>query len=358
MKVLKRLFKWTLVPIVIVALGLFIVDKFYLSEEMNFNIKKVSNKQENKIHKINVPVDQEAKYIKISYRGKYAAYYKDNVIKIINTETKDEKTIDMSKSVDLPYYKWLPDRDILLIGEKCISDNKGYFLKFISYDAKRDESFELSDNNNNKVLIPLSDKSYDITDTSASTSTHIMYIKISNIFSSKIYRINIMSQLETIENITSKVGKISIVNREDKLIYEDRITGTINLKGYKNNYPIDTTGKLCLLSVDNEDTIYVGNKKDTKKDLNNPNKDIFVNEIWHKQLNSNSTWNKIALEKFINKKNIYISKNGNIYVDYKDKGLIKELKTGKETFYKGKFVGICDYGIVSLYEGKLVGSKF
>jgi hypothetical protein len=56
--------------------------------------------------------------------------------------------------------------------------------------------------------------------------------------------------------------------------------------------------------------------------------------------------------------NIYISFKGQIFIKDCSKSIIKELLTGKETYYSGKIIDMYDNGIISKKNNEVTKSIF
>ncbi len=92
------------------------MDKVYLSSAKTFKINKVEE-EDKKIKKtVSIDVPDYAENIKISYNGEYISYHTENKIVIINVSKKEEKYVEF-KNGTVNYTAWLPDRNILFIGE-------------------------------------------------------------------------------------------------------------------------------------------------------------------------------------------------------------------------------------------------
>ena len=128
MKGLKKIIVWTLVPVIVQLIGLFFVDKFYLSDETSFNTKKIDVTAKKEPNKINVKVPSDAKNVSISYNGDYVSYYENGTIKVIDTSNNKKKEINFEAGAKLSSYKWLTDREIMIIAEKYTDNNGSSYL--------------------------------------------------------------------------------------------------------------------------------------------------------------------------------------------------------------------------------------
>ncbi len=62
-------------------------------------------------------------------------------------------------------------------------------------------------------------------------------------------------------------------------------------------------------------------------------------------------WNKIPLEKNLEKNNIYIGKDGEIYVLEEEQKVVKDIKSGKEYKYEGEFLQMYSNGLATIISG-------
>jgi hypothetical protein len=349
MKGLKKIIVWTLIPVVVEMLGFFYIDNFYLKDQTTFTTNKVNVSSAKSNNKIDVTIPSDGKNIGVSYNGDYISYYQNGGIEVIDTTNNKKNEITVGDNIKISSYKWLPDRDIMLIAEKY---NNGYGTSYIqleSYNAKKNEKTVLSDQNNKQLKILLPDNKYDVLDMTLSTATNVTYIKIGkNGVRSKLYRINVMVQMENVNYFFGKLGKIVATNKEDKLVYEDLTNNRIRVVGLKDPIATGENAMHYLLNTDNEDQIYIGNGENGK-----------VNKIFVASLKKpRKDWNVITLKKAVNRDDIYITRFGKIYVNDSLKGTVTDLETGKQTSYKGVLIQIYDSGVISKSDNKVIGTAF
>lgn len=347
MKLAKRLIIWSIIPLTFELAGLFYVDKYYLATKGQCEIEKVEEKQEKVVDEnMQIPIPNEAKDIKLSYDGKYVSYKENNNINIINTTNGENKKVEIPTEGKICYYTWLKDRHRMYIWEK-FSDDSDY-LKVCYYDRDKDKRAIVADNHYEEVKIPLKSSEYKVQDHVVSTLNGAEYVKVeTNNNRSDIYRLNIMSQIEKYKSY-SKIGRIDALNRDDNFIYEDLRYGKVRISERENSLSIPETDNLCVLGVDGEDNVYVGNVIDEK-----------VDKVFYGSLKENeSSWKQVKLNKPIDKEDIYISRNSKVYTNNKMEGIVKDVLSGKEIKYKGKLVQYYNKGIGIVNEGKFSKIKF
>ncbi|KOR26762.1 hypothetical protein [Clostridium sp. L74] len=347
MKLIKILIIWSIIPLTFEITGLLYVDKYYLANKGQCKIEKVEEKQEKIADKnIKIPIPEEVEDVKISYDGKYISYKESNNINIINTLNGEEKKVQISTKGKICYYTWLKDRHRMYIWEKFGDDSN--YLKVSYYDKDKDHREIVADNHYNEVQIPLANSEYNVQDHVISTLNGVEYVKVkTNNNRSNIYRLNVMSQIEKCKSY-SKIGKIDALNRDDNFIYEDLRYGKVRVSERENSLHIPETDNLCVLGVDGEDNVYVGNIIDEK-----------VNKIFYGSLKEDeSSWKQVSLNESIDREDIYVSKNSKIYINNKTNGIVKEVLSGKEIKYQGRIVQYYNKGIGIINNGEFSKVKF
>lgn len=349
MKGLKRILIWSLIPITFEILGLLFVDKFYFNDETKFNIKTVDVSSKRGPNKISTKIPEGVKNAKISHKGNYISYYDGEEIKIIDTSNNKTKSIKAEGDAKISSYAWCLDIDRILIAEKINEGNSSY-LKFASYNAKRDEKYPLKNEEKNKELkILLPDSKYEVQDISFAGATNVTYVKAGREGArSRIYRINVMNDMELVNYSNGKLGNIAAFSKEDKLVYEDRTNNRIRVAGMRDPIATGENATHYLLGTDKEDDIYIGNGEDNKV------KKIFVANL---KKNRNN-WKIYTLPDYVSKNNIHIAREGKIYVDNPSKNSVLEVSSGKEIKYDGEFKEIYDYGLISKKGSKIIGTVF
>ncbi|AWI03365.1 hypothetical protein [Clostridium drakei] len=346
MKGLKRILAWTMIPIVLEIFAFFFVDNFYLNDKTTFNAKKIDSTKKTS-SKISFKIPDDAKDICASYNGNYVAYCTDGVINVVDTSNNKKKEIKLDDDAKLSAFKWWPNENIILIAEKY-NDGDSSYLKFESYNAKKDEKSALSNEKNKELKISLLDSKYDVSDIAMSTASNVTYVKISKEGArSRLYCINVMTNTEETKYPNCKLGKIFVENKQDRLIYEDNTNNRIRGIGLKNPVATGENGIHYLLGIDGEDRIYIGNGENEK-----------IKKIFVINLKKTSENQKYPLSEATQKSNIHITRSGKIYVNDQSKNLVTEVSTGKTIEYKGTLVEIYNFGILSKNDGKIVNTLF
>jgi hypothetical protein len=354
MKKFKKVGVWIIISIFLQAGVLFYLDKFYFVTESNVDIKKVEEPAKqviaNKEIEINIP--EAAKNINISSDGKYVAYFSDETLYVVNTITGDKKQVEFDSDKKFSYYMWLPDVNNILIAEKK-STSKQSTITFSNYDAEKNKKKDIANDNSGKpTFINLSDKQSDVDDLEMSRLTGVIYIKISNKNvkngRSSFYEMNRMAQISSLKVNSNSVGNINTFPHQARLAYEDLTYHKVYATGINKAITIKGVTNSCLVGTDDEDKLYIGAVE------NNKIKKIYYGLV----KDSMDTWRSIELKNVVDKKDIFVSSNGDIYVNDNLKGTITNIMSSKEITYKGKLIQMYENGAISLSDGKLYKISF
>ena len=336
MSALKRIIGWIMISLIVQFAGLFYINNIYLSNKSPVKVKKIEDKSNNKKKDIEVAIPENAEDINMSFDGKYVAYYDEDILKVVSNKTGEKKDIYFEEGVKVSYYKWLSDRNRMLIAEKHSNQN-GMALRLSYYDIDKDTKEEIKD-------LTWADTESEVESIEASTLTNVIYVKVSRGSGrSSLYWINIMKDMKKPYTNDYFIGDIRVLNHEDKLLYEGKTYNNIYSTNKSNSIKIDGVKAPKILGVDSEDNIYIGSEENGT-----------ITKVYYGTIEkSTSEWKAIELHESISKSDIYISKKGQILLNDNLKGIIKDASSGKETAYRGKFLQIYDYGVASISEGKL-----
>ncbi|MBU5485634.1 hypothetical protein KQI86_15045 [Clostridium sp. MSJ-11] len=341
MKSTKRIITWIIFSLVIQIIGFIYIEKVYLSTNTSVKFKKVEKKEKDSKKDIEVPIPEGAEHVSLSFDGKYVTYYIDGQLKVINTKDGQEKKVSFEEGIDISFYKWLPDRNRMLIAEKHNS-SKSSGLKLSYYDVDRDEKNKIKD-------LTWSDENSEVEDIQYSIFTNVIYVKVSRSGGrSSFYWIDINKQLKNLYLKSDFVGEIAILHNEDRLVYEDTTYDKIYATGRENSIKIKGVDSPRLLGVDDDDNVYIGALENEK-----------ISKIYYGSLETpTSEWNVMPLVDPASREDIFILGGGKIVINDNLKGAIKEISTGKEYSYSGRFLQVYSGGVASIKDGKLIKTAF
>jgi hypothetical protein len=337
MKIFKRIAIWAVLSIALQMSGFYYVNKYYLSDETNIKVVKLQKNTDTEKSK-EVAVPEGVQNINASYNGKYVAYDDAGVFNIVDMSTGEKKALDFDSGVEVSSYKWLSDRNRMLIAEKHTTSN-GISFELAYYDVDKDTKEKIED-------LAWTGKSAEVSAIEASPLTNVIFIKIAlNDEQSTIYWMNIMADKKKISTVTSTIGNICIVPHEDKLLYEDANRNRVYMTGSKTALSVGATGKAVLLSVDNNDSAFLGELAD----------DGTISRIYCGPASADtSTYSIIELGKAVPREAILVSSEGRVYLNDNFTGIITDVAAAKQYEYKGNFQQMYDGGILSLTDNKLV----
>ena len=342
MKSLNKIIKWSILALVIELAGFFYVDRFYLAGITSFNMKNVELKKVEVKKKLDVQIPQKAKAISISYDGKFASYILNGGVKVVNRESGNETSVKLFQGTKATNLIWLPDRNIMHIAEK--GNN---FVKFSAYDAFKDVNTQWNDEKLKEIKISLPNSQYEVKDLALSVNTNVRYISVGNSSRSIIYRVDIMNTLTKQKEYFSKIGRIGIMQLEDRFIYEDLSKKQLYIEGYPNIFKDKILNNPCFLGADFDDMAYLGSRNGDK-----------VTKIYYGLLKTPiRNWKSITLPTGVTRENISISIDGDIYINNALVGNIINLKTNKKSDYSGKLIAVYKDGIVSMEDNTLKENK-
>lgn len=336
MKIFMRIIIWMMVSLTIQGAGLFYINNYLLSSNTSIKTKKIV-KSEPKTQDTQISIPDNAQHINVSYDGKFLAYYDGDVLKVVNTKTGDEKEVEFNDGVKVSFYKWLPDRNRMLIAEKQNSN-----FKLVYYDVDKNLKEDIKD-------LDYSDEKAEVADIQISVNTNVICVEINGTGKrSYVYWINIMKEMKKVDTRSYQVGKIALFSYEDKLAYEDLTHNRIYITGNDSPLEIQGVSSPSILGVDENDNLYVGETENDK-----------VTKIFYGNVKGDTnSLQSINLDSAVDKDNILITSQGKIYINDNLKGSVKECGSGKEYKYSGTFVQMYSGGAISVSDGKLIKTLF
>ena len=326
---------------------LLFLDKYYLMDNSNVTGVLVNSKI-NTNAKVIMP--QDAKNIMYSADGDYITYIENDKIQVIDLSSGDKKEVVADDKMTFSFYKWVGDRDRLIIAEKSTSNS---YFKLYYYDVINNNTVEISNGSNQSIIkIPANGKSDAVTDIQMSPFTNLIYIKMTN--SSKtthIYRMTIMASGGNIYLPYNNIGTINLLTNDDILLYENLSTNKIYLRGKSAAFTIkganETIKYFKIIGSDNEDVIYLaGYTQGSTKS----------NSVYYG--NDAKGWTMSTLSQPVDFSNIFVSISGEICVNYAEYNVIFRINDGLQTKYPGKLIGVYTDGIISLQNNQVTRTKF
>lgn len=336
MKWVKRISIWIVVSLSLQCLGLFYIDHYFLADDSKVVTKKVEEEKPEQAKKIDIELPQNAEKVLVSYDAKFLSFYDEKELNIVNCKDGSVKSIEVDNGTAISFYKWLPDRNRMLIVEKKTNDESSD-LTLYSYDVSKGEKVKVKD-------LTWSNSKSEIQDIQFSTSTGVIYVNVLNKNGKPgIYRIDRMGDMNKVDTIPTFVSKIASVRLEDKLVYEGLVYNSIFFTGDDKALSIAGVEKLTLIGTDHEDNVYVGELKNKR-----------ISKIYFGKISQKTEdWKVINLQDSSDKKDLFVCVDGKVYQNDTLKGVIKEVKSGTQTSYQGTLVQLYSKGLVSLVNNKV-----
>lgn len=355
-----RILIWSLIAVVIEVAGISYLDRTYSKPVDTYSEVESTPKKEKKTYN-DVKLPENASDVKVSYDGKYVSYYEDEVLKIVNTMDESNSSVETTNNAVICYSKWLPDSNLLLLCEK----DKKNKISFYSYDAGKSSKKELIDHDLKPLKIETNSKNDTVDKITLSTANHVMYVKILHKDkTSDLHKINVMNQVEEMKTSSNMIGNISMLRNDTNLIYEDleneeiknftttKTTVKVNKKVQEkdvvrnSSIQFEDDDKKVLLGTDDEDRVYVATTRNGKVDK------VLFGDL----KNSTDQWKTLKLLEATDRKNVIVTKVGDVYIKDDAKGVLKNIVSNNETKYDGNFIEIQDKYVFTLSNNKVIRS--
>ncbi|WP_294156300.1 dipeptidyl-peptidase IV [uncultured Clostridium sp.] len=337
MKLYKKIIAWAILSIILQIGGLFILENFVFKHSSSFKSNKIDVEKEN-TKDINVSISSGADNVNISYNGKYLTYYENDTLYIEEIKTGTKTEVKTEDKGDILYYKWLSDRDRLIIAEKVVKDGDEV-VQLVTYSPKDSSISYVTD------ICDYSDD-MEVKKITESTFTSVYYVDIyKGGLKSIVYRIDINNDKSKVSLQASVLGNMQVIPHVDRLVYEDEINNKFYVTSPNKQLNFNSNKNLTLLGIDKNDVIYIGELNGEK----------IASIIYGKIDEDTSSWGTVTLEAVVNRNDIYFNNESEILINDNLKGAVKNLTTNDEVEYEGKLIAIKeDFIATTDNSGKLV----
>jgi hypothetical protein len=353
----SRFFILGLAVILVVELGaLIFVDKSYLQETPN-DLKTfvIPTGQFTKNTSHSATLDNAAQNIGVSYDGNFLAYTINGTLTIMNMTNGQTYAIDMDQSMKLGYYKWVYDRDQLIIAEMSTGDS--YYAKLYNLNAAAISTSKIPDEirdtvNNREEKIPMPTHNSYISGLDFSTLTVTSYLKITNgVGHSILWKFDVPYHNEQYNISPYDIGNMQCLKNVSELMYENTANGKVNV-AYHDALTINGEQKFKLLGFDSNDDVYLarGDAPTTEEILYGSI--VTTSADGSTQIDLAPTdMQSLKLDKSVKVSGLHISLNGDIYYDDTANSKFVNLKTGKAIDYTGEVCAVYDQGFITVRNG-------
>lgn len=330
MKIFKKIIAWAMLSLILQISGLFVLDNFVFQHTSEFESKKIEV-EKTSIKDINATIPTDAESINISYDGKYLTYYLDDSLYIEDTKTGTKNKVETENNGTILYYKWLSERNRLIIAEKIKKDGEDK-IQLLTYNPKDSTETYVTD-------ICKYENNMEVKKISASVLTGVYYVDIhKGGVKSTVYRIDRNNEITTVKIEANVLGNMEVIPHADRLVYEDELNNKFFVTSPNKKLNFNTNKNLTLIGIDREDIVYMGELNGEK----------IVSITYGKVDDEPSTWTTVQLESAVNRKNIYFNDSSEILVNDDLQGCVTNVTTGKKLEYEGKLIQIKEEFIATM----------
>ena len=342
MKKLKMIYKWILISVILQTAVLAYINYIYLPNRGQFRVTMYETEVMS-VKNRSFKLPKGAENVCVSFDGLFAAYRLDNGLEIADIDKKKVIKRLTPGGGEFTYYRWLPDREMLIYTIKEPEGESGR-VRISTYDIVPELDRSYPDIKN------LPEKS-EVIDIELSPLTNIVYplVKTSDT-RARVYKFDIMDELDLIfKTDLSTVIKETMYS--DNLVYQTegkRISIRSGKSGKTSYVPVKEAE--VLLAVDDNDYIYTGDKDDAGKIAA-----IYYGKAGQKE----DEWASLKPELPVAKEDIFITAGGAVYAANTSSKKVSCLKSGDNTItgdtsYEGELLTILDNYVVSMDGRKLV----
>jgi len=168
--------------ILIIQLGVLVfLEKVYFIDNATYASTRVENNATRASQWSKLIIEGNRTNTSVSYDGKYLAYLKDNRLFVLNSENSKKNKVSAGNGMEITYFKWIYDRNGLILAEKPINSKDGSYFKFYYYDIDKTNKTEIFNEVNNKsIKIPIRDSEEKISSIEMSTLNNVIYVKLTD----------------------------------------------------------------------------------------------------------------------------------------------------------------------------------
>ncbi|MDP4091795.1 MAG: hypothetical protein Q8920_00365 [Bacillota bacterium] len=339
MKKTARIYSWVILSIFLQVVILFYINDIFLVSKTTFKATSIDVVDDKPKENMDINIPDGATDLKVSFDGSYLAYFKNGNLELYDIKNKKEKKTISGDGNIISYYRWLPDRNMIIYAVAAPESQAGrvqIYTDEMDTDVVRDfpEIRRNLTRGSKIVAIELS------------PLTNVIYCKIATSDTKAvIYKFDVNRNVDFVMSALQGT-LIKETAYVDNLIYQDS-RNKINVRSgaNANTTVLPLKNKGALLEVDAHDMVYAG-------ELDN-NGD--VTKVYYGNLTSDfKDWSTVNLEKPVKPEEIYVSQNGIIFEVDESSNTLYDITHSKNIAYKGKMVTVLDDYIVSVDSGKLI----
>lgn len=319
----------------VIDLGIvFYFDNFGLKDSTTFSVSKVivnSSKPAAKGIKIAAGVSG----FEASHDGTYLACSSGGEIYIYSLNSSNQITVHPEDGMQISAFKWIYDRDRLMIAEFSVSGSR--YGKLYYMDMADQKVVEIRDNYYNKnITIPLSSAS-SICQLDMSAETNLTFFKVGSVTGTgKLWESNIMVSTDRLTKVvTNHVGDFACLKRTETLFYEDFYNGKVYRYDTQSAIQIGTLSQFKILGVDQNDNLYLLSIKNQE-----------TNAIYYGNPGSGG-WKKVILPTATAPENLFLTYPGVLAENLSTGKTMVNLSTKTRISYSGQVIADYDGGFMT-----------
>lgn len=336
MKKLARIYRWIIISVLLQAFALSYLNFVYLPNRgaIKATMYQYAN---DSVENRSVRLPSGAENIKVSYNGLFAAYTDGGKIVIMDIQKgRSIKSLEPSGG-ELTYFRWLPDRDMLIYSLKASTKSK-VEVSISTYEigTSLDRSYP-------KIKgLPLESA---VSDIELSPLTNVVYALIKTGASrTKLYKYNIMDNLSFIMN-----GGAGFQMKEtaytDTLFYQDGDKSIMKRNGRSGKASTVTSAEDSkLLAVDSEDSAYIGS-------LDGDGRVVGIS--FGKAEQKIKEWKKLEMSPPALAEDVFVTPGGSVYTADRTSSKIIRPDGSSAGSFNGDLLEVLDDYTVSLARNKL-----
>ena len=237
----------------------FYLNNFYIKDTGDYSVVKVPSTVVKHAPLRKISIGSRATRLSASHDGSYLAYLQGGLLVLADFATGQKINVPHVSSMKISDYKWIYDRDRLIITE-IKTGGYPYYGKMYYIDMKDRKLVEIRDNYYNRdVKIALYGSGDTVSDLDMSAETNLTFLKVTyGSGKSKLWESNIMVSTNPLNKaVTKSIGRIACLKMSETLFYENLYNGMVYR--YGSNTPIKIGGntQFKLMGVDQNDNIYL-----------------------------------------------------------------------------------------------------
>ncbi|WP_313563572.1 hypothetical protein [Ruminiclostridium cellobioparum] len=341
MKTLARWYKWILLAVMFQFCVLFYINNIFLNSDGSVSITTAEGEVKEKPVTGVFTVAAGVKEVKVSYNSRFGAYVDtDGALHIVDIKAKKDKKIAGLEDDMITFFKWLPDRDMIIYSSDTKNGKKGV-IQISTYEADYGTIRDLPEikavNAQSKVM-----------DIDLSPYTNVVYAQLNTSETrSRIYRINVMNQYSNVLTL----GADAIIKESayvNKLVYQnpgEPVYVYNDMDKSKSKITIDSEN-VRILDIDANDTLFIAALGDDGK----------VTQLYQQKITESrftDDWTKTPLKEPVPPEDIVVSGSGNVYYINRSENKIINVKNDLKASFRGEFLEVLNGTLVSIDGNKV-----